>query len=181
MENKFIPKFKIALLLPCLIFLFFPLLVSAQVPVKDKLKIGEEQASAPAKEPDLNIIKSRRVEYSASNFRDPFFPSVSLDKQEEPKLIKRKDSFIQRRPSEIFTFSIQGILWNPDNPMAIINNQLLKKGESIVVKRRKGDAEKIEIMDIDKDGVTVVYRGSVEKLPAPASLELKKYKEERNE
>ena len=178
--SKFISKFKIALLLLFIIVLFFSLPVSAQIPIAERLETAEKQFYPPGEpEENLDIIKSRSVEYTASNLRDPFLPAISLVKKEEPEMVEKVET-VKPMISKMFSFSIQGIIWNPDNPLVIMNNKILKKGDIISI-QDGGDIAEIIITDIEKDGVTVVYEDRAEKLPSPASLELDRIKGGKND
>ena len=122
----------------------------------------------------IDIIKSRSVEYTASNLRDPFSPTISFVKKEEPEMVEEIET-VEPMISKTFSLSIQGIIWNPDNPLVIMNNKILKKGD-IITMQKGSDMAEILITDIEKDGVTIVYEDKAEKLPSPASLELKRIK-----
>jgi len=141
----------------CLVFFLIPLSAFSQVP------LAEEESE---------IIERPNIDYTAADFRDPFSPQILISKKGEPeKAVETKE--VKPRASELFSLSIQGIIWNSNIPLAIINNQVFKKGEVLPVSRgEKGETETEEvlIMDINKDGVTIVYSGEVEKLPAPAGL-----------
>jgi hypothetical protein len=76
----------------------------------------------------------------------------------------------------MLSLSLQGIIWNPDNPLAIINNSVVKIGDILLVPKDSETTEEVTIMDITKDEVTIIYLGEVERLPSPASLELRNIK-----
>jgi len=126
------------------------------------------------------LIKMPDIEYTAYSLRDPFisqWPVLEEEIKPEEQVPEEKEEIkiIKPKPSELFTFSIQGIIWNPDTPIAIINNQVLKRGDEIPVPQGRIDtAEKVKIVDIEKDGVIVVYSDVREKLLSPAASELKK-------
>lgn len=59
---------------------------------------------------------------------------------------------------------IQGIVWGGASPQAIINNQIVKAGDTI---------EGARIESIAKEGLTVSFQGREFKLPSPASGNIK--------
>jgi|GEM_PF-3870482 len=148
-------RFIIASFLSCLVISIFPLLIFSQ---ENKLK------------GDLGSLERTNIEYTASNFRDPFYPQIIIPQEEEdqPKIIISKDE-VQPKITELFSFSIQGIIWNPDNPMAIINNKVLKKGDILTISGGKDTAADITIVNIERDGVIVGYGREEERLPYPPS------------
>ena len=158
----FTPKFGFitASLMFCLTFLLFPLVVFSGIsPIEEKLGQSERP----------------NVEYTAADSRDPFCPQISVPEKKEPKIEKEKKT-IKPKASEVFSLSVQGIIWHTDNPLVIINNQVLKKGEVLLIPKGENVTEEIHIIDIDKDGVTIVYSGGEEVLSSPATLELQKIK-----
>ena len=162
-KNRFITNKGLVIIsfLFCLVFLFF----SALGKTEDETE-GESDFN---KKPD--------IEYTASEFRDPFQPQVSIPGEEIAKI----DREAGPKPSEMLSLSIQGIIWNSDKPLVIINNQVLRKGESLLIPTRTDVAEEVTIMDIGKDGVTVIYLGEAERLPSPATVFLKKIEGGKNE
>jgi hypothetical protein len=163
--------FIIAPILFCLVFLLFSSLASS------KIVSGEQSGKTEKKRDSIGRLD---VEYEASDFRDPFYPPVSISKKKEPEA---EEEIKEARPvaKELSFVSIQGIIWNLDNPLAIINNQVFKKEETLPITGREAEAGEITIIDIDKDGVTVNYSGELIKLPSPAVLELQKIKGGINE
>ena len=142
-----------------IIFFFFLWLVFFVFPL-----LGLSQTASDKENAD--VLKRPNIEYTATDFRDPFYPQIFITEEEEPKVEEFRE-LIKYKPSELFSFTIQGIIWNPDNPMVIINNQVCKKGDDILMQSKKGDSgsEKINIIDIERDGVTIIYSGEMEKLP----------------
>ncbi len=156
-------RFVIASFLFCLVFFLFSLPASSQVSSED---------SSGQTEKKLDVIGRPVIEYGANDFRDPFYPQVFIPEKEEPKV--EKVEVAGPKATELFSLLIQGIIWNSDNPLAIINNQVLKKGEALLMPKEADARGEITIMEIDKDGVTIMYAGQVEKLPSPATLELRR-------
>ncbi len=69
--------------------------------------------------------------YDSQRKRDPFVPLEGVE--EGPKLA---------------WLSLEGILWNPESPRAIINDQIVTKGDIV---------QGAEVVDIKKDGVILRY------------------------
>ncbi|MFH1858062.1 MAG: hypothetical protein ABH845_04080 [Candidatus Omnitrophota bacterium] len=59
--------------------------------------------------------------------------------------------------------SIQGIIWGGDSPRAIIDGQVVAKGEIL--------PEGVEILDISNAGIKVLYRGKIFTLNPPGRAE----------
>jgi type II secretory pathway component PulC len=144
--------FIVAILLFCWVFLPFPLSTHSQV-------FSEERIN-PAKKAADKL--SSGVEYSATDFRDPFQPQIFISEEKEVK-VTEPIKMAKPRASDLFSLSIQGVIWKSENPLVIINNEVLKKGETLSVSKEQG-VEKIGIVDIEKDGVTITYSGEIEKL-----------------
>ena len=119
----------------------------------------------------LRPIEKKIVEYEGSDFRDPFDPQVFVEKPQSDIKIQQRGTKSKVKVSELFSLTLQGIIWKAEVPMAIINNKVYKKGEVMKLKKHRGTTfEEVKIFDIDKDGVTVIYAGEMETLPSPASL-----------
>lgn len=121
------------------------------------------------------LIKKINLKYTGSKFRDPFSPQILISEEKEEIIDAEETIEVSKsKISELFSLSIQGIIWNTDNPLVIINNQVLRKGEALLVAKGENATEKIKIMDIDKDGVTIMYSNQMEKLLSPAATKLRK-------
>ncbi|MFC1657893.1 hypothetical protein ACFL1D_00755 [Candidatus Omnitrophota bacterium] len=114
-------------------------------------------------------IEENSVDYTASGLRDPFYsPLFAPVEKAKPAPMSMSEGMpvevvIPRKISEMFSFSIQGIIWNSNNPIVIINNQVLRKGDTLIVTTGKGATEEVTVEDIVKDGVTIGYAGLSEK------------------
>jgi len=94
------------------------------------------------------------VVYDAEGLKDPFMPTdikkaaqLPEKEPEEPKIITP--------PSLI----IQGIVWGGSLPQAIINQKIVKIGDTL---------EGARIIDINKDVVTIAFQDQQFSFPAPA-------------
>jgi hypothetical protein len=92
------------------------------------------------------ITQARQINYTSQNLRDPFQNpfEMHLITKEQPE-----------RPVESIGYdlphlSVQGIVWGTQMPQAIINNTIVKIGESIA---------EAEVLDIRKEGVYLLYQG----------------------
>lgn len=118
-----------------------------------------KQVEAQDKPVPDEFIQRPNMTYNASDLRDPFQTYIV---EEEPEDIARETPNVfqgreaeKRAPSLI----IQGIVWGGNFPQAIINNKVVKRGETI---------EGAFIKEIDKEGVTLIFEGRKYKLPVSA-------------
>jgi len=92
------------------------------------IKAQELRASAGSQE-------ANKIEYKAEGLKDPF--------QEE-----EIEAPVPERKRALPSLTIQGIVWGGSFPQAIINNKVVRAGDTI---------EGVEITDINKNGVTVFF------------------------
>ena len=92
-------------------------------------------------------------EYNARGLRNPF-KGFRKKKSEIPSG-EVKSAEKQSLPS----LTVQGIIYGNNNPMAIINNKVLKKGDVL-----GGD---VKIIDIGPEGIKVLFQDEEYKLPTP--------------
>ncbi|MFH1397023.1 MAG: hypothetical protein ABIH27_00540 [Candidatus Omnitrophota bacterium] len=104
------------------------------------------------------FVGLRKVEYSAEGLKDPFRSPPSLDPQE---IIDNSAIAAAAAEKTLPVFTIQGVIWGGNNPLVIINDKILKIGDSI---------EDCRILEIDKEGVTVFYINKRHTLPLPGGL-----------
>jgi len=93
-----------------------------------------EEAMAPA-----GLQAASKVEYKSEDARDPF---------EEEKTEDKGQSKQQAEAKPLPNLQIQGIVWGGGLPQAIINNKVMRVGDTI---------EGVQITDINKKGVTVFF------------------------
>ena len=96
------------------------------------------------------LINRPKVEYKAPGSRDPFEPLVVEEKV--------APAVVQEQPKELPNFTVQGLVWGGVFPQAIINDQVVKKGDIL------GD---VKIVEIGKEGVTVLF-GNKEYILSPS-------------
>ena len=118
-------------------------------------KLEKQEKQAPAQ----RIIRPN-LEYKAEGFRDPF---------KEPIVQKPTAAGIAAGPESAETppplLNVQGLIWGGALPQAIINDKVVKIGDSI---------EGARITNIAKDGVTVLFEGRQYNLSSPAASIVKK-------
>ena len=103
----------------------------------------------------ISLNKLRvNVEYHAQDFNDPFTPV------EEPVLeVKPDEHKVEiEPPKQLPTFKVNGIFWGGTVAQAIIDDKIVKTGDTI------SDAK---VTKIEKEGVTVLFGGQSYKIPAP--------------
>lgn len=100
-----------------------------------------------------NFVKPE-VSYTAMNLRDPF-KSLILP-ESETKGFQEDIATLDVLPIPL---TVQGIIWGPDLSQAIINNKVVKVGETI---------DDAKIISIEKDFITVFAVNKQFKLPSPA-------------
>ena len=109
-------------------------------------------------EPLEQIPLRPTVEYKAEGSRDPFQP---LDKKK--KIIEPAEVAVPQQPVPevpLPALNISAIVWGGIFPQAIINEKVVKPGDSI---------EGVNIVDINKTGITVSFTNRIYNLPSPGS------------
>lgn len=109
-------------------------------------------------------LQAQPLEYEADGLRNPFQTPIEEEKVKEQ---------VPQEPTQVEplkplpSLTIQGIVWGGSLPQAIINNKVLKVGDTI---------EEVRIVDINKDGVTVLFGGQQYSLYSPAAVNLQSLK-----
>ena len=112
----------------CLIFVLSGLSCGKREELSQEAKGKKERVR---KRVEFEISATRPFVYDSEGKRDPFVPLAGLE--EGPKLA---------------WLSLEGILWDPKFPMAIINDKIIGKGDKI---------EGAEVIEIEKDRVVLRY------------------------
>jgi len=109
---------------------------------------AKEAAKQPKETPKETKEKEKDlIRYTGREVRDPTAnPLLSFP---TPATKETKVEEVVRLPS----LQIQGIIWGGGNPQAIIDEQVVAKGDMI--------AGGVEILDISKSGIKVIYRGKI--------------------
>lgn len=96
-----------------------------------------------------------KVIFNAEKFRDPFESYVS----EKTTLQDESKQPVQEEVVEEPKLDVSGIIWGGKTPCAIINNKVLKEGDTL---------DDVKINKITKEGVKVLYKRREFLLSTPA-------------
>ncbi len=110
------------------------------------------RAGAEEPAPAANPLRQEKVEYKAEDLDDPFVGGQEI---KEP-VIEEK---VEVRPLPPLT--IQGLIWGGNFPQVILNNKVLRVGDTI---------DEVRIMDINKEGVVLSFDGQQYNLTSPGML-----------
>lgn len=111
--------------------------------------------------PEAASETSLKPEYKAKDLRDPFqFFKMKIEEKPKEQVTEEEKAEAVSLPG----LTIQGIVWGGNFPQAIINNKVVKIGDTV---------EGAQIIDIKKDGVTVYFGNRKHNLPSPAAINLK--------
>ena len=155
--KKTILVIKISFLTSVLICFAFGTAVAAKAPklMNEKARVDKVMQS------DENMAKSgtaafkREVlKYDSERLRDPFSsPFISIepgDKRSKAKEVQLPD------------LAVQGLMWGGNYPQAIINNKVVKAGDTVAG---------VNIVEINNKEILVMYKDRHFSLPAPALTE----------
>lgn len=121
----------------------------------DESGVAKSQAGVNANA-QQDAVQRPQIEYKVQGLRDPFEPLVR-EERKDTKVV----SAVEVKPLPSLT--VQGMIWGGVMPQAIINNKIVKVGDTI---------EGVKIKSINKEGVTVLFANKEHKLST--SLELQK-------
>jgi hypothetical protein len=113
----------------------------------------KEIKAMPEAVPENALIPN--IEYKAGELRDPF-QSPQKEKQIKEQLPQKQ---IQERP--LPALAVKGIVWGSTLPQAIINNKVVKIGDTI---------DEVQIVDINKFGVIVSFENRQYNLPSTSAV-----------
>jgi type II secretory pathway component PulC len=123
---------------------------------------AEEASAQTTDDKAKDFISRPNIEYKEEEgLRDPFQPPEELEAKKEQ--IPPEPVQVEPLPS----LAIQGIVWGSSLPQAIINNKVVKVGDTI---------EGVRITDINKNGVTVSWGNQEYNLSSPAVVNLESSK-----
>jgi len=107
---------------------------------------------------EKNMYEIQPVVYKAEGLRDPFKGVVIRDPDEE----KGGDNSSKNQEVVVLPkLDIQGVVWGTNNPQAIINNKVLKIGESV---------DDVRIKDVKSNGIVVVYKNKEFLIASPGGI-----------
>ncbi len=119
------------------------------VQAQEQKKSGSIQAS----QPDALRIAKPKVEYTASDFKDPFRLFQA------PKETKKVDVIVAPvNPPEL---EVSGLVWGAENPQAIVNGKVVKVGDTL---------EDARIDSIGKGGIVIEFSGKKFTLPVTTKI-----------
>ena len=97
---------------------------------------------------DAGAVSVRpKLEFSMESTRDPFESYIKTETpQPEPIETPRSEEDVP-----LPELTIQGLIWGGKIPCAIINNKVVRQGDSI--------NNEIEVLKVSKEGVEVFYKG----------------------
>lgn len=111
-----------------------------------------------------------KIEYVTKAAKEPFLdyftkkqPVTQVTVETEVAAVVATEELKPKPP--LPTLTVQGIIWGGSVPCAIINNKVVKQGDSI---------EEVELIKIKKESIEVLYQGWNYSLPSPAGLSLDK-------
>jgi hypothetical protein len=137
----------------CLIIVLFVLISLQAQAYAFKMELGAPQeidegnlegAGLVEVSKNTEVITRPNVEYRAQGLRNPF---------EQPVLVSESDnveSSLKFEVAKLPQLTVQGIIWGGNFPQAIINNKVVKIGDVL---------EGAEVVEIEKEGVTVLFAG----------------------
>lgn len=115
------------------------------------------QGQQAAEEFSQETISKPEVSYSADNLRDPFQSAIKLE------LLKDVSETDQTAPEvPIPGLKVQGIFWGGIFPQAIINDKVLKAGDTV---------DGVRIISIEKEAITAFFQNRQFKLSSNSSIQ----------
>lgn len=100
----------------------------------------------------------KKVEYKPESLRDPF-RSYFIEEKKQKDI--KNEAAKEQAPVNPPNLQLQGIIWGTLLPQAIINNEVVKPGDSI---------EGAQIISIDKNVLTVLFNNKFFKLKPPTLI-----------
>lgn len=124
------------------------------IPVLFLSQVLANQKETPPQLP--NDIARTSIEYKAEGLKDPFLWHLKKEVKKTTSVSAGQSASERPFPS----LTIQGIIWGGVFPQAIINNKVVKVGDTL---------EGARIIGINKDGIRVLFEGREKILPSPAA------------
>lgn len=109
-------------------------------------------------QPEVRELKPPQLSYTANTFRDPFAESYPKKKTEKEVAAEKGENAedVKKLPD----FIVQGVIWGSSTPQAIINGSVVQLNDTI---------EEAKVVNIGREGVTVLFYGKEYKISVPAS------------
>lgn len=109
-------------------------------------------------------LQAQPLEYEADGLRNPF--QTPIEEEEAKEQVLQEQAHVEPL-KPLPSLTIQGIVWGGALTQAIINNKVLKVGDTV---------EEARIININKEGVTVLFGGQQYNLSSPAAVNLQSLK-----
>lgn len=150
-------KYRILFFSVILILIFSLFIIGDLSAVPEQFKMIKELEGKETVTPEADeAIERPKVEYKAGSLRDPFQKDIPQERS-----VKQEAQPSETKQSQPPALTVQGLIWGGNFPQAIINNKVVKTGDSI---------EGARILSIDKEGITVFYDGNEYNLSPPAAV-----------
>jgi len=104
--------------------------------------------------------------YKAEGLKDPF--RARIRKNEQPVVETKKDEKVDKPLPNV---TIEGIMWGGKFPQVIVNGQVAKAGDTIVVGGPNAE-DKVRVETINKDGITVSFNNRTYDVLSPTQASL---------
>lgn len=114
-----------------------------------------EKLTATEKAGPQEKMERPAVEYKAGNFRDPFQTPILKDIPRGGEV--ERDTVAE---AALPSLALQGVIWGGRFPQAVINNQVVKVGDTTI--------EGAQVAGINKNGVVVLFQNKQYNLTSPA-------------
>ncbi len=144
------------LLMICCVSLTKPPVISASSQFDTINKLEKSEATAGSA-PEQMAITKPDISYKSGSLKDPFRSPIKREKVVSPSEAPVADITSSPPPPLV----IQGIIWGGVINQAIINNKVLKTGDTI---------DDARIVDINQDAISVFFKNRLYKFPSPAAL-----------
>lgn len=125
---------------------------------------GEKTEGAQQKPGKPETIVLPSIEYKSDGLRDPFegvFKKEGLSAESIGQLTQAPPQV------QLPSLTVQGIIWGAKIPQAIINDKLVKVGDTV---------SEAKITAIGKDGIEVIFKNYTFKITSPAAAQLQNLK-----
>jgi len=148
-------KINIRLFLPLGIALIsaLPFNAAGAEPAQEAAGAAEDSA---VKQPAPAAVERQVMQYRASDLRDPFSSYLRKKNASEDGTQTLKEEIVT--PPQL---NVEGVIWGDILNQAIINNKVVRIGDTI---------EECTITGIDKGGVTISFKKHTFKIGSPAAI-----------
>jgi hypothetical protein len=114
----------------------------------------EAQEARQQQRPSASLVSQPKLEYKASNLRDPF---QGYEKEKKPQAAISEGTAAE---GTLPAFTVQGLITGGDKFTAIINNKVVREGDT---------CDGAKILKIEKEGIDLLFAGIHYRLHSPTS------------